>query len=215
MQQEEVDKLAKIIWDYGHMNQPLRKADIILVLGNYDLRVAEYAAKLFLDGWAPLMVFSGKSGRLTSKIWSKPEAEMFADVAKKMGVPDNKIIIENRSTNTGENILFTRKLFEDRGIKAQKFILVQIPFAERRAYATFKKRWPEKDVIAAPPPMSFDDYSSELVSKAALINNLVSGLRKMKAYPELGYQIPQEIPPNVWAAYEKLVALGFDKQLIK
>src|SRR5665213_3513982 len=98
-QEQEIDRLAKIIWNYHLLNYKLEKADAIFVLGSYDLRVAAYAAKLFLDGWAPLIIFSGKegiisnTGQLTSELWGKPEADMFAEIALKAGVPKANIIV--------------------------------------------------------------------------------------------------------------------------
>ncbi len=49
--------LAKKIWDYHHMGHKLKKSDCILVLGSHDLRVAERGAEIFLQGWAPLLIF--------------------------------------------------------------------------------------------------------------------------------------------------------------
>jgi hypothetical protein len=46
-----------------------------------------------------------------------------------------------------------------------------------------------------------------------VINLMVGDLQRIRIYPEKGFQIPQEIPDEVWAAYEKLVAWGFDKHL--
>ena len=112
MSQEEIDALAKTIWDYHHMNHQLKKADCIFVLGSLDTRVAEYAADLFLQGLAPYIIFSGGLGSLTTNIFKKPEAEIFADIAITKGVPEDKIIIENKSTNTGENVLFTREILK-------------------------------------------------------------------------------------------------------
>jgi hypothetical protein len=48
-----------------------------------------------------------------------------------------------------------------------------------------------------------------------VINIMVGDLQRIKIYPEKGFQIYQEIPAEVWKAYERLVALGFDKHLIK
>jgi len=45
---DEVDKNAKIIWDYMLMHQELKKADAILVFGSHDTRAAERGAELFL-----------------------------------------------------------------------------------------------------------------------------------------------------------------------
>jgi uncharacterized SAM-binding protein YcdF (DUF218 family) len=117
--------LAKKLWDYHHMHHTLEKADCILVLGSHDLRVAEHAAQLYLDGWAPLIIFSGGLGNFTREMWKETEADQFAAMAKKMGVPEDAILIENKSTNTGENILFTQQLLALKGLDPQSFIVVQ------------------------------------------------------------------------------------------
>ena len=104
---KEALALAKKLWDYHHLNHSLQKSDCILVLGSHDTRVADRAAELYLQGWAPLLVFSGGLGRLTEGMWTEPEADLFAKIAVNKGVPAEDILIENRSTNTGENILYT------------------------------------------------------------------------------------------------------------
>jgi hypothetical protein len=43
---------------------------------------------------------------------------------------------------------------------------------------------------------------------------MVGDLQRLRVYPEKGFQIPQEIPADVWAAYEELVRAGYDKYLI-
>jgi len=212
--EDDVDALAKKIWEYGHMHQELEKADAIFALGSHDVRVAEYAAALFLDGWAPLLIFSGKEGRLTKNLLTKSEAEVFADVALKAGVPKEKIIIEPNSTNTGENILFTKKLLEEKGFDIRKFILVQKPYMERRAYATFKKQWPEKEFIVTSPPIPFEEYPDHVKPREAMINTLVGDLQRIKLYPDKGFQIFQDIPPDVWSAYEALIVLGYTKHMV-
>jgi Fe-S cluster biosynthesis and repair protein YggX len=44
---------------------------------------------------------------------------------------------------------------------------------------------------------------------------MVGDLQRIKLYPEKGYQIYQEIPQAVWEAYELLVSMGYDEQLVK
>lgn len=215
MSQEEIDALAKTIWDYHHMNHQLKKADCIFVLGSLDTRVAEYAADLFLQGLAPYIIFSGGLGSLTTNIFKKPEAQIFADIAITKGVPEDKIIIENKSTNTGENVLFTKEILKQRGLDLHSFILVQKPYMERRTYATFKKIWPEKEFIVTSPQINFEDYPNNEISNKMVINIMVGDLQRIKVYPERGFQISQEIPKNVWEAYEKLVKCGFISHLIK
>jgi len=205
----------KTIWDYHHVNHQLEKTDCIFVLGSHDTRVAGRAADLFLQGYAPYIVFSGGLGNLTTGIFQKPEAEIFADIAIARGVPKDKILIENRSTNTGENVQFTKQLLAERGLDFHSFILVQKPYMERRTYATFKKVWPEKEFIVTSPTLSFEAYPTEEISKEKVINIMVGDLQRIREYPARGFQIPQDIPDEVWAAYEKLVAAGYRSHLIK
>ena len=210
--------LAEQIWRYHLMNHQLEKSDAILVLCSHDKRVAERGAQLFLEGWAPLLIFSGGLGTITSGMWSEPEADQFARVAINLGVTREKILIENKSTNTGENILFTKLLLAQKNLNPEKFILVQKPYMERRAYATFRKLWPEKEVLVTSPQVSFDQYLDEYanpgLSKDDVISIMVGDLQRIKLYAERGFQIKQEIPNEIWAAYEELVKSGYDQHLI-
>ena len=211
--------LVERLWQYHQLNQPLSKADAILVLCSYDTAVAERAAQLFLDDWAPLLIFSGGLGSITSTFWKEPEADQFAAIAAAMGVPRSSMLIENRSTNTGENILNTKRLLADRGLDPQTFIVVQKPYMERRSYATFRKLWPEKELVVTSPRATLDEYlkrfSNTSLSTDDVISIMVGDLQRLKIYPERGFQIPQEIPDDVWKAYEGLVQAGYDKHLIR
>ena len=89
--------LAEQIWHYHQMNHRVEKADAILVLCSHDKRVAERGAELFIEGWAPLLIFSGGLGAITSEMWIESEADQFAAVAVDLGVPMEKILIENHS----------------------------------------------------------------------------------------------------------------------
>lgn len=211
----EIQALAKKLWDYHLLNQALDKSDCILALGTHDLRVAERAAELYLEGYAPLVVFSGGLGKITKDIWSESEAERFAAVAIKKGVPAEAILTENKSTNTGENILFTQQLLKEQNREVESFIVVQKPYMERRSLATFKVHWPEKKLSVTSPRIAFEDYATEEIPMETFINSMVGDLQRIRVYPEKGFQVYQEIPAEVWSAYEQLVALGFDRFVIK
>jgi len=133
-------------------------------------------------------------------------------------VPRESILIESHSTNTGENVEFTKRLLAERGLDPQKFILVQKPYMERRAFATFRKLWPEKDLIVTSPQVSFreyvDAYTNRTLSAADVVGIMVGDLQRIRVYPARGYQIAQEIPDEVWGAFEELVRAGYDKYLI-
>ena len=210
--------LAEKIWNYHLLKHQIAKADAIMVLCSHDERVAERGAQLFLEGWAPLIIFSGGQGAITKTLWNEPEADRFARIAISMSVPPESIVIENASTNTGENVQLTKKLLAERGLDPQKFILVQKPYMERRTYATFRRYWPEKDVIVTSPQVSFRDYlaqySNRSLSAADVVGIMLGDLQRIKLYPARGFQIAQEIPDEVWEAFEGLVRAGYDKYLI-
>jgi uncharacterized SAM-binding protein YcdF (DUF218 family) len=214
-----IKSLAETIWDYHLMKQPVAKADAILVLCSHDERVAERGAQLFLEGFAPLIIFSGGQGAITRRLWQEPEAERFAHIALSMNVPRENILIEPESTNTGENITFTKRLLEEKRLAPQTFIVVQKPYMERRSYATFRKLWPEKEVIVTSPQVSFGSYLAEYANRSLSVVDVVSimvgDLQRIKIYPARGYQIEQEIPEPVWQAFESLVRAGYDKYLIQ
>ena len=215
MLNKEILSLGKKLWAYHLLNHKIEKADCILTLGSHDLRVPERAAELYLQGFAPLMIMSGGLGNFTQEIWTEKEADKFAAIAIEKGVPANAILIENKSTNTGENILFTQKLLEEKGLEPNNFIVVQKPYMERRSFATFKKHWPHKKLIVTSPQISFEEYPNEEIPMERVINIMVGDLQRIKMYPAKGFQVYQEIPEEVWEALEELVALGFDKHLMK
>jgi uncharacterized SAM-binding protein YcdF (DUF218 family) len=216
---QETRELAERLWDYHHMNHELERTDAILVLCSHDEAVAERGAALYLEGWAPLLIFSGGLGGITKNLWSEPEAELFAKIARRMGVPDERILIESRSTNTGENVQFTRRLLAERGFEPQSLILVQKPYMERRAFATFKNYWPEPHVVVTSPRVSFEEYlkrySNRALTEDDVVGIMVGDLQRVRVYPARGFQIPQTIPADVWAAYEELVRAGYDKYLVR
>ena len=213
----EVDMNAKIIWDYMLMHHELKPMDAVFALGTFDIQVAHRAAQLFLEGYGKYLIVAGNSGEVhgSSPSFNRPEAEVFFDIAISLGVPEEKIIVENQSTNTGANILLVKKLLFEKGIDLHSFLLVQKPTMERRTYATFKKQWPEVECIVTSPQYSYEEYVGGIQDKNFLINVMVGDLQRIKEYPAKGFQISQEIPNVVWKAYERLVELGFTDRLIK
>jgi uncharacterized SAM-binding protein YcdF (DUF218 family) len=145
MSESLIDELARKIWDYHHLNHTLGKTDIILALGSNDLRVAEYAAELYLQGWAPLLLFSGNAGALTRERFNRPEAELFAEIALRKGVPEGAMLIEAESTNTGENVVFGLPVVEAAlGLATIKSVICLGKICTARRYPmTLQRHWPE------------------------------------------------------------------------
>jgi len=216
---DAIRPLVETVWNYHQLHHEVTNADAILVLCSHDLIVAERGTELFLEGRAPLLIFAGGSGAMTRELWSEPEADVFARIAIERGVPADRILREGRSTNTGENVQFTREMLAARGLDPASFILVQKPYMERRTFATFSKVWPGKQFVVTSPQISLDDYlsrySNGALSPADVIGIMVGDLQRIREYPARGFQIPQPIPEDVWDAYLELVRAGFDKYLLK
>jgi len=216
---DAIRPLVETVWNYHQLHQDVTNADAILVLCSHDLIVAERGTELFLEGRAPLLIFAGGSGAMTRELWSEPEADVFARIAIERGVPADRILREGRSTNTGENVQFTRQLLAERGLDPQSFIVVQKPYMERRSFATFRKVWPEKTVTVTSPRITLDDYltrySHGSLTPDDVIDIMVGDLQRIHLYPARGFQIAQDIPSDVWAAYEGLVKAGYDRRLVE
>ena len=109
------------------------------------------------------------------------------------------MLIENQSTNTGENVLFTKQLLAERGLDPQSFILVQKPYMERRSFATFRKLWPEKRVIVTSPQVSLDEYlarySNDVLSTDDVVSIMVGDLQRVKLYAEKGFRFRRRFRP--------------------
>eukprot|EP00746_Dinoflagellata_sp_MGD_P013581 gnl/MRDRNA2_/MRDRNA2_129401_c0_seq1.p1 gnl/MRDRNA2_/MRDRNA2_129401_c0~~gnl/MRDRNA2_/MRDRNA2_129401_c0_seq1.p1 ORF type:complete len:234 (-),score=45.04 gnl/MRDRNA2_/MRDRNA2_129401_c0_seq1:30-731(-) len=220
---------AEKLWDYHHMGHELPdkgQCEAILCFCSSDITVAHRAAELYLEGYAPWLLFSGGFGTgphsgANLLGWTRPEAEVLADEAVHLGVPRDKILLEPCATNTGENVTLSRKSLADKGITNPKsLILVQKPFMERRTYATFKKVWAGEDspqVFVTSPLISWEEYPNTCgIDRDTILYIMVGDLQRIRLYsaPPMDFQIPQEIPEDVWEAFELLVSAGYTKNLV-
>lgn len=209
----------QILWDYMNLHQPPEKADCIVGFGNFNSNIASRAAELYLQGYAPKVLFTGGLGRNTRGILPEAEADRFARVAMECGVPDGDIIRECRSTNTAENILFTRKMLEDLELPHSHLLGVHQPFMERRIKAAFGVYWPDVKLTVTSPQVTIPQYLSDSIAQGvteqAAIEVIVGDFQRMELYAAKGYQLPQYIPRKAWDAFHALVALGYDGQLAK
>ena len=210
MTTSEIDRLARLVWDFHLMHHALQQADCIVALGSHDTRTAERAAEIYLAGWAPLLIMSGKAGAGTANAWTKPEAEVFAEIAIAKGVPPENILLEKESTNSGENMALTKALLDKNNLTPKRVILVQKPYMERRAFGTAQKQWPGPEFMVTSPNLDYDQYiEGAPYGKEDVIARMVSDLLKMPDYAAKGFMTEQEIPKEAWEAAETLATLGY------
>jgi len=216
-------KLANIIWDYMNVNNPDPPiSDIILCLGSIDTLPAEKSAELYLKGKAPLIVFSGKSGRNSKYLKSnKSEAQILANVAIKKGVPQEAILIEEKSTNTGQNFRYSKNLLAMKGIKVKRLIVSHMPSSLKRDYLIFKKQWrePQPEIFMVSPDIPLEKYyergfSGKFTLKE-VIKDMLGDFQRIKVGFDKGHSAYEEIPEKIKNIYYKLVEKNYTKQLIK
>ena len=209
----------QVIWDYLCLRKKPTQADCIVGFGNFNTDIARRAAELYHQGLAPKIIFTGGLGRNTEGLLQEPEAVRFARVAMECGVPAEDILMEDKSTNTKENIDFTRALLEQRGIPHDRILGVHQPFMERRIVAAMGVYWPDLSFSVTSPQVTIPEYlarsKEQGVSENASVSVIVGDFQRMDLYAKLGYQLPQNIPEEAWEAYHQLVAMGYDKQLAK
>ena len=210
---------VQILWDFMHMDQPLEEADVIVGFGCYDEDIPRRCAELWHQGFAPYVCFSGGLGRNTDKLWSKSEAERFAAIAMAEGVPEKCIILENKSTNSAENLLFTPKVLAEMSIKAEKINAVHKPYMEKRLWAAMQVYWPQVQAVYTSPQVTVEEHIAHAekigMTRKGVIETIVGDVQRMELYAEKGYQRAVEIPDEVRAAFDALVAEGYTGQLAK
>lgn len=213
-----VYEYVKVLWDYMRLDMPLSKADCIVGFGCYNEDIALRCAELYHAGFAPRVLFTGGLGRNTKEMWTESEAERFARLAMSAGVPEGDILIENRSTNSAENIIFTRELLGKEGIAVQHLLGVHKPFMERRVMAAMGVYWPEVKFTVTSPQVTIEEYVALSVQQGMeekrVIEVLVGDFQRIDVYARKGYQLAQEIPPHAMQAYAKLVSLGYTRELV-
>lgn len=241
--ESEVNRLAKILFDYQNVSKDPMPASAIVAFGNHDEHIAHYAAELYLKGYASTIIFSGGYGRITKHIWDAPEAVRFAEIAETDGVPEDAIIIESASSNTGENITNTQRILRGRNLDDKNLIVVERPYRALRTQLSFAAQWPNADITLCSPKLSYSDYlswypeslddtqkketpHSEAIStpislpatgpitKRAFLSLLVGDIQRIILYGESGFQKKTVIPEHVLNAYQKLIELGYTDQML-
>ena len=209
----------QIIWDYLCLHEEPKKADIIVGFGNFNTDIAVRAAQLYHEGYAPKILFTGGLGRNTETLFPVSEAERFKRTAMACGVPEEDIILEDKSRNTRENIELTREKLEELRLPHAHILGVHQPFMERRIVAAMGVYWPEQSFSVTCPQVSIPEYlkraKEQGISENASVSVIVGDFQRIELYAKLGYQLPQYIPDEAWEAYYKLIDMGFDKQLAK
>lgn len=130
-----------------------QKADVIFVPGSEEGVLAKTAAKLYLNGYAPLIIPSGKYAKWTGhSIVDKfeTESDYFAYLMMEEGVLEEAIIKEREATYTYQNAINTRKLLDERGIEVKCALLCCQAYHARRSKLYYQILFPDTEILVIP-----------------------------------------------------------------
>jgi len=204
---------AMLIWNHHQMGHSPRLCSAAIGLGSHDLGVATTAADLYHAGHFPVVVFSGGNSPTTRARFPRGEAVHYREHALGLGVPDEAILVEPKATNTGQNVTLSREVLAKSGVEVESLLLISKPYMERRSYATCRKLWPEAEIVCASEPLELEDYIKSIDDEKLVVDMLVGDLQRVIEYPKLGFAVEQDVPTDVYDAYERLVHAGFDSRL--
>ena len=155
-------KIITDISDFIFVNDPPEKSDAIFLPGGSHPAQPEYAAELYKNGYAPILIPSGGVGVKNDK-WPgvhekadiyngtyNSDCDFFTDVLQKNGVPASAVLGENKSTHTRDNAFFTRKLTDEHGLTITTAIIVCKSFHARRCLMLYQLAFPDTNLIVCP-----------------------------------------------------------------
>lgn len=154
-----MNELREKITDFIFMRGEVRPCDVIFCAGTSYASIPEYAARLYLDGIAPMVFVGGKYSIKTGHFTAvkdkgdvyvgnyTTEAEFYRDVLLKNGVPKEAIFSEEMSTYTKENAVYARELATQNGFEFGRALLLCHSFHTRRAYMYYRLAFPQTEII--------------------------------------------------------------------
>lgn len=217
---EETIACLKIVWDYMVLNIPIKPCDLIMGCGSKSLITPVYCSELWKQGYGKKILFSGGFGKITHHLFEKPEAKKYQEIAIKLGIPKDAIIIEDKSTNTGDNFKFSIKLLEKKKVSYESILIVHNNFSQRRTLNTAKANLKGKEILITSPKKTFEQFKTELQEKTQevqqqIISVIVGDIQRIIIFPQFGWQVEDEVPEEVRWVYQKLKQMGYDTYVYK
>ncbi|MBO0880765.1 MAG: YdcF family protein, partial [Mycobacterium sp.] len=116
----------------------VRNADLIFIFGTRHWTPAELAADLYHAGRAPFVVTTGGPQRHPRGI---SEAEVHQRLLVAAGVPEDAVIVENRSATTVENVTMSAPLIAQT-VGPVRTVIAVVKWYHRRALVTLAAQAP-------------------------------------------------------------------------
>lgn len=212
----EVLSSVETLWEYHRLGMGVpSSADLLLVGGSHDLRVAVRAAEVATSGVYRWIIVSGGAGKVTGELFSEPESVIFKRVMVERGVDEGIVLTETEARHTGDNIVLSRAMLGKNAETVRTGLLLTKPYMERRFLATAQQQWRNVAWSVSSPDATLEEYLGDDDSAVRTIELMVGDLQRIQVYGDRGIQAKQDIPERVWRAYERLVKWGYDGQVMK
>ena len=234
----DINKLTsdELLDKYGFL-----KADMVIVLGSSIPYLAELGADTYIRGVAESMMIVGGIGHSTKyleenicnhpeynqiAVVNRPEADILLEVVtKKTGISAESVLLENRSTNCGQNASEALAVIKEKSVIPSSIIIIQDPTMQMRTHAAFKKVWSEEETTI----ISYSPFIPEIrvVDGELKLVNAIYGIWQFERFLDIvmgeiprlrddktgygpngkGFIAHVDIPEEVIAAYERLLTV--------
>ncbi len=154
--------IIKEIGNFIFVEDEPNSADVIIAVGGSLPQIAEKAAELYRDGFAPYVLANGgysvKLGRFKgvgdkADIYNgdyRTECDFYTDVLVKNGVPEKAVIREDRSGHTRENAEFAAATTKEKGLNVRRAIVVCKRFHARRCLMFYSSAFQGSEILIVP-----------------------------------------------------------------
>ena len=155
---EWIDDITRFIF----LEDDPKPADILFIPGNGHAEPSEWAAKLYLDGYAPLILPSGRYSITTGAFCGQQtgnhqyegrfetEWAFMRTVLMENGVPDSAILREDEATFTYQNAIYSRRRTDQERLTVRRAILCCMPVHARRAKMYYQTLYPDSELLLCP-----------------------------------------------------------------
>ena len=210
--QQSVNEIAKFLAarDIDKLNSTeleksagIKKVDILVLLGNSIPYTIKCAVDAYKNNLCDRILINGGIGHSTQilrneirknesfnliEVENRAEADIFFDIMTKIyNIPGDKIIVENKSTNCGDNALKAIALLSELQIEYNSLLLIQDPTMQFRTYASFLKYIDKRKVKL----INYSPFIPVIDNNLKLTNKDIDGIWNEQRYLEL---IMGEIP---------------------
>lgn len=155
------EELASVLYSFLAAQpvapKDLQPADAIFVFGHNDPRPAEHAALLFQMKRAPIVLVSGGVGPRTELTPAySSEADYYGAILLAGGVPKTNVILEDKATNTLENVIFGMSRLTASMSNPSRIIVVSVAPLLLRSELTLRRHFPQISIQKSAPDMMWD-----------------------------------------------------------